>query len=238
MLRVPGIGTINGFCASSHASATCAGVAFFFAANLWSTSTMGRFAARFSRAEAVEPGAKVRLRIELGASIHLAGEVAHPHRAPGHEADAELLARCRTPLRSTSRSMTEYSVWTAVTGCTACARRMVARTRLGEPEVQHLPFVDQFLDRAGDILDRHVGIDAVLVLAGRCDRCAAASAILRPPCWMCAGRLLSADLGHRRRARRDRTWSRWRPCRGSARAPRRRAPRWCTGRRPRPCRRM
>ena len=31
--RVPGIGTIHGFCASSHASETCAGVAFFVSAN-------------------------------------------------------------------------------------------------------------------------------------------------------------------------------------------------------------
>jgi len=31
-LVVPGIGTIHGFCASSHASATCAGVAFFLVA--------------------------------------------------------------------------------------------------------------------------------------------------------------------------------------------------------------
>jgi hypothetical protein len=31
-LRVPGIGTIHDFCASSHASAICAGVAFLRAA--------------------------------------------------------------------------------------------------------------------------------------------------------------------------------------------------------------
>ena len=29
--------------------------------------------------------------------------------------------------------------------------------------MQDLPFLDQLLDRAGDILDRHVRIDAVLV---------------------------------------------------------------------------
>jgi hypothetical protein len=32
MLRVPGIETMNGFLARSHASAICAGVAFFVAA--------------------------------------------------------------------------------------------------------------------------------------------------------------------------------------------------------------
>ena len=38
-LVVPGIGTIRGFCASSHASAICAGVAFFCSAILPSRST-------------------------------------------------------------------------------------------------------------------------------------------------------------------------------------------------------
>ena len=36
---VPGMGTIQGFFASSHASAICAGVAFFFCANAVITST-------------------------------------------------------------------------------------------------------------------------------------------------------------------------------------------------------
>ena len=45
---------------------------------------------------------------------------------------------CSTPFFSGSRSMNEYSVWIAVTGCTACARRMVFDARLGQTEVQHL----------------------------------------------------------------------------------------------------
>ena len=48
MLRVPGMGTMNGFCASSHASAIWAGVASFFAANCFISSTTGVFAARRS----------------------------------------------------------------------------------------------------------------------------------------------------------------------------------------------
>ena len=36
---VPGIGTIQGFCASSHASAICAGVAFFRSPIVRSRST-------------------------------------------------------------------------------------------------------------------------------------------------------------------------------------------------------
>jgi hypothetical protein len=41
MLRVPGIETMNGFCAKSHAKVTWEGVAFFFAANRLSRSTTG-----------------------------------------------------------------------------------------------------------------------------------------------------------------------------------------------------
>jgi hypothetical protein len=54
---VPGIGTIHGFCASSHASAICAGVAFFRSANFVSHSTNVRFAFRFS---AVKRGTTLR----------------------------------------------------------------------------------------------------------------------------------------------------------------------------------
>ena len=41
---IPGIGTIHGFCASSQASAICAGVTFFRVANARSMSTNARFA--------------------------------------------------------------------------------------------------------------------------------------------------------------------------------------------------
>jgi hypothetical protein len=45
---VPGIGTIQGLCASSHASATCAGVAFFLAPIRWSRSISAWFTLRAS----------------------------------------------------------------------------------------------------------------------------------------------------------------------------------------------
>lgn len=47
-LRVPGIGTIHGFWASSHASAIWAGVVFFRSATLRSRSTRARFVFRAS----------------------------------------------------------------------------------------------------------------------------------------------------------------------------------------------
>jgi hypothetical protein len=57
----------------------------------------------------------------------------------------------------------EYSLCRAVTGWTACARRIVYTPGLRQPEMLDLSRSDQILDRAGDVLDRHVRIDAVLV---------------------------------------------------------------------------
>ena len=64
---------------------------------------------------------------------------------------------------SGSRQNSEYSLCSAVTGCTAWARRIVADAGLGHPEVVDLAGLDELLDGAGDVLDRDVGVDAVLV---------------------------------------------------------------------------
>ena len=100
---------------------------------------------------------------------------------------------------SGSRHHSEYSLWSAVTGCTAWARRMVCDTGLGKAEVLHLALRDQLLDGAGDVLDRHVRVDAVLVeQVDRVDA-AAASASPRPLARMYSGRLSrSARLCRRR----------------------------------------
>jgi hypothetical protein len=39
----------------------------------------------------------------------------------------------------------------------------VLHARFRHPEVLHLPLRDQLLDRSGDVFDRHLGIDAMLV---------------------------------------------------------------------------
>jgi len=64
---------------------------------------------------------------------------------------------------SGSRHHREYSLCTAVTGCTAWARRIVWADRLRHPEVLHFPTVDQFLDGSRDVLDGNLGVDTVLV---------------------------------------------------------------------------
>jgi hypothetical protein len=61
------------------------------------------------------------------------------------------------------RHQSEYSLCSAVTGWTACARRMVCTPGFGEAEVLHLALLDQVLHRAGHVFDRHVRIDAVLI---------------------------------------------------------------------------
>ena len=50
-----------------------------------------------------------------------------------------------------------------MTGCTAWARRIVCAPASDRPKCLTLPCRDQLLHRAGDVLDRHVRIDAVLV---------------------------------------------------------------------------
>ena len=50
-----------------------------------------------------------------------------------------------------------------MTGWTACARRIVC-ARLGQAEVLDLALLDQVFHRARHVLDRHVGVDAVLVV--------------------------------------------------------------------------
>ena len=67
------------------------------------------------------------------------------------------------PFVSGPRVQSEYSFCSAVTGWTAWARRIVCAPGFGQAEMLHLAFRDQLPDRAGHILDRHVGIDPVLV---------------------------------------------------------------------------
>jgi hypothetical protein len=64
---------------------------------------------------------------------------------------------------SGSRHHSEYSLWSAATGCTACARRIDGTPASEKAEVVDLACADQVLDRAGHVLDRHVRVDPVLV---------------------------------------------------------------------------
>ena len=64
---------------------------------------------------------------------------------------------------SGARHHSEYSDCSAVTGCTAWARRIVRGAASDRPKWPTWPAFDQFAHGAGGVLDRDVGVDAVLV---------------------------------------------------------------------------
>ena len=61
------------------------------------------------------------------------------------------------------RSHSEYSLWSAEIGCTACARRMVFSPASESPRKRTLPSRTSVGHRADHVLDRHRGVHAVLV---------------------------------------------------------------------------
>ena len=64
---------------------------------------------------------------------------------------------------SGSRQNREYSLCSAVTGCTACARRIVCTPASESPKWRTFPASIELLDGAGDLLDGHLRVDPVLV---------------------------------------------------------------------------
>ena len=161
-MRVPKSGTIHGFCASSQASATCAGVALCLSPMLRSRSISAWLA---SRASGAKRGILLRksLLCQRGAGVDLAGQEALAERAEGHEADAELFKR---------RDDLGFGF--------AGPQRVLALQRghrlhrvgptdrvgagFGQAEVADLALGDEVLHGPGDVLHRHIGIDPVLVV--------------------------------------------------------------------------
>ena len=94
--------------------------------------------------------------------VDLPGQEALAERAEGDEADPELLER-RQDLRlglAPPERVFALERGDRLDGVCAADRLHAC---LGQPEVPHLARVDQLLDRAGDVLDRDVRVDAVLV---------------------------------------------------------------------------
>ena len=158
---VPGIGTIHGFCASSHASAICAGVACFRSANAFSQSTNARFAFRFS---AVKRG--TTLRKSVGSNVVFSSIVPVRNPLPSGLNGTKPMPSSSSAGRTSSsgsRHHSEYSLCSAVDRLDGVRAADRLHARFGQAEVLDLAFADQVLHRAGDVLDRHVGIDAVLI---------------------------------------------------------------------------
>jgi len=138
-LRVPGIGTIHGFWASSHASAIWAGVVFFFrSATLRSRSTRARFA---FRASGVKRGTMLRKSDVSNVVFASIFPVRKP--LPRGLNGTNPIPSSSSVGRSSSSGRrlyhSEYSLWTAVTGWTSCARRIVCTPASERPKCLTLP---------------------------------------------------------------------------------------------------
>ena len=133
---VPGIGTIHGFCASSQASAICAGVAFFRAAIVPSRSTSAWFALR---ASGVKRGTMLRKSVLSNVVLSSILPVRKPLPS-GLKGTKPMPSSSSVGSTSSSgsRHHSEYSLCSAATGWTACARRIVCTPGFREAEVPDL----------------------------------------------------------------------------------------------------
>ena len=107
-LGVPGIGTIHAFGASSHASAICTGAACLRTAQVLIRSIKGMLCARFSGENLGVTARRSPGANRVSASIQPVSN----WQSSGHQGTKPMPSAsqaCRTPLRSTSRSITEYS---------------------------------------------------------------------------------------------------------------------------------
>src|SRR6478672_1591735 len=110
-----------------------------------------------ARQGAAEVGA-----VEGGVLVHLAREEAPAQRAVGHKADSELLkGRYHFLLRS-SRPHRVFALKSSERlDCVCPTDRLHACFR--KAEVLDLTLLDQILHRAGDVFDRHVRVNSMLI---------------------------------------------------------------------------
>ncbi len=134
---VPGMGTMSSPWASSQASATCPAVARFAAASCLTFSTSFRFAARFS------PWKRGKRIIRASVAGSVPAPIAPVSRPrPSGLYGTKPIPSSRVVFKisaSTWRSKIEYSVWSALIGCTACARRIVFGLASDSPRKRTLP---------------------------------------------------------------------------------------------------
>ena len=124
---------------STHARATCAGVAPSEAATVATTSTSAAFCVAFSSANR-----GMNRRVSLSSSV--SGVLTFPVRKPRPRGlyETKPIPSSRQVSRispSGSRVHSEYSVCRAVSGCVACARRIVGAAASEIPRWRTLPRV-------------------------------------------------------------------------------------------------
>src|SRR5271166_2855625 len=113
------------------------------------------------RPEARELAAGVGF-LECRAGIDLAREEALPERAPRNETDSEAFASRQHLCFRIAHPQRIF----ALEGCNRLNIMRPPhglRAGFGQPEIFDLAFRNKVLHRAGDVLDRHVGVDAMLV---------------------------------------------------------------------------
>jgi hypothetical protein len=100
--------------------------------------------------------------VERRRLVDLPGEEAFAEGAEGDESDAELLEHRQDLLLGLSPPDRVLALQRRH-GLHGVRAADVLHARFGQTEVLHFSFADQLFDRAGDVLHRHVGIDAMLV---------------------------------------------------------------------------
>ena len=153
-LVVPGIGTIHGFCASSQASAICAGVAFSGCSEFAEQVHHGLIGFAIFRREARDDIAEI-VFVELRIFADLSGEEAFAQRAEGNEADAEFF-ECRNHFGfrlSPPQRIFALECRDRLNGVGAADR---FHARFGKAEVLYLAWLNQVFNRAGNFFDGHV----------------------------------------------------------------------------------
>ena len=160
-LVVPGIGAIHGFCASSQASAICAGVAAFRSAKALQPVDEREIPLAILFGEARHDIAEVG-RIERRLLVDLPGEKALAERAERHEADAQFLERWQDLFLGLAPPQRVLALERRhrLDGVRATDR---LHARLRQTEVLDLALANEVLDRACDIFDRNLRVDTVLV---------------------------------------------------------------------------
>ena len=159
---VPGIGTRSSPWASTQASASCAGVMLLLLGDLGDLrrELQVRVEVLAGEARTVAGGSRPASRSS--------GDLKRPDRKPrpSGEYGTKPIPSSRqvgsTPF-SGSRDHSEYSVWTAVIGWTAWARRIVSGAASLRPMWRTLPCLDELGHRPDGLLDLDVGVDPVLV---------------------------------------------------------------------------
>src|SRR5690348_4069446 len=112
--------------------------------------------------EARRCGAEIR-SADWRARIDLAGEETGTERTPRNEADAKFLACGEHPVRLDVSGPQRIFALNRADGMDGMRAADGAGARFREAVVLHLPGLDQLLERAGDVLDRNLGVYTMLI---------------------------------------------------------------------------